>query len=159
MLDVSGITCPRACKIYMKACVLLENWHDYISISMYSAILIPQMKIVHLFRQKIGLMTPCYFFRGNINIYLHFVSFLHIDMTQVLNILPKLRPGPTYSTKSISSLRRQDISSHSQDIDLVKPRYLVHPSNLIETVSNSNLRDVNLWCRVQLRNYLGCETE
>ena len=24
------------------------------------------------------------FFRGNLNIYLHFVSFLHIDMTQVL---------------------------------------------------------------------------
>ena len=27
-------------------------------------------------------------FRGNINIYLHFVSLLHIDMTQVLKILP-----------------------------------------------------------------------
>ena len=38
------------------------------------------------------------FFRGNINIYLHFVSFLHIDMTQVLKILPHVRPGPTYST-------------------------------------------------------------
>ena len=28
------------------------------------------------------------FFRGNINIYLHFMSLLHIDMTQVLKILP-----------------------------------------------------------------------
>ena len=37
------------------------------------------------------------FFRGNINIYLHFVSFLHIDMTQVLKILPQVREGPTYS--------------------------------------------------------------
>ena len=36
------------------------------------------------------------FFRGNINIYLHFMSFLHTDM------------------------RRQDISDH--DIELVKPR-------------------------------------
>ena len=27
------------------------------------------------------------FFRGNINIYLHFVSFLHIDMTQVVESL------------------------------------------------------------------------
>ena len=37
------------------------------------------------------------FFRGNINIYLHFMSFLHIDMTQVLKILPQVREGPTYS--------------------------------------------------------------
>ena len=37
------------------------------------------------------------FFRGNINIYLHFVSFIHIDMTQVLTILPQVREGPTYS--------------------------------------------------------------
>ena len=38
------------------------------------------------------------FFRGNINIYLHFVSLLHIDTTQVLKILPQVRLGPTYST-------------------------------------------------------------
>ena len=37
------------------------------------------------------------FFRGNMNIYLHFVSFLHIDMTQVPKILPQVREGPTYS--------------------------------------------------------------
>ena len=30
--------------------------------------------------------------------YLHFMSLLHIDMTQVLKILPQVRPGPTYST-------------------------------------------------------------
>ena len=29
------------------------------------------------------------FFRGNINIRLHFMSLLHIDMTQVLKILPR----------------------------------------------------------------------
>ena len=35
------------------------------------------------------------FFRGNINIYLHFVSFLHIDTTQVVAILHQIRPkGP-----------------------------------------------------------------
>ena len=34
------------------------------------------------------------FFRGNINIYLHFGSFLRIDMTQVLKILPQAREGP-----------------------------------------------------------------
>ena len=38
------------------------------------------------------------FFRGNINIYLHFMSLLHIDMTQVLKILPQVRPGLVYST-------------------------------------------------------------
>ena len=38
------------------------------------------------------------FFRGNINIHLHFVSFLHIDMTQVVEILPQIRQEPTYST-------------------------------------------------------------
>ena len=38
------------------------------------------------------------FFRENINIYLHFVSFLHIDTTQVVEILPQIRQEPTYST-------------------------------------------------------------
>ena len=38
------------------------------------------------------------FFRGNMNIYLHFVSFLHIGTTQVVEILPQIRQEPTYST-------------------------------------------------------------
>ena len=37
-------------------------------------------------------------FRVNINIYLHFVSFLHIDTTQVVEILPQVRQESTYST-------------------------------------------------------------
>ena len=37
------------------------------------------------------------FFRRNINMYLHFMSFFHIDLTQVLKILPHVREGPTYS--------------------------------------------------------------
>ena len=47
-----------------------------------------------------GLVNPlrAKFFRGNINIYLHFVSFLHIDTTQVVEILPQIRQEPTYST-------------------------------------------------------------
>ena len=44
------------------------------------------------------------FFRGNISIDLHFVSFIHIDMTQVLKILPQVSEGPTYSILSISWL-------------------------------------------------------
>ena len=37
------------------------------------------------------------FFRGNINMYLHFVSFLHIDTMQVVEILLQIRQEPTYS--------------------------------------------------------------
>ena len=36
--------------------------------------------------------------RGNKNIYLHFMSFLHIDMAQVVEILPQVRQELTYST-------------------------------------------------------------
>ena len=43
-------------------------------------------------------------FRGNMNIYLHFVLFLHIDTTQVVEILPQIRQEPTYSTWSVSWL-------------------------------------------------------
>ena len=53
------------------------------------------------------------FFKGNINIYLHFVSFLHIDTTQVVEILPQKRQEPSYSTQSISwllmSWRRKEV--------------------------------------------------
>ena len=43
------------------------------------------------------------FFRVNINIYLHFMSFLHTNKTQVVEIPPRVRQGPAYST-SISWL-------------------------------------------------------
>ena len=36
--------------------------------------------------------------RENINIYLHFLSFLHTNETQVVNIPPPVRQGPVYST-------------------------------------------------------------
>ena len=35
---------------------------------------------------------------GNINIYLHFVLFLHIHVMQVVEIIPQVRQEPTYST-------------------------------------------------------------
>ena len=38
------------------------------------------------------------FFRGNLNIYLYFVLFLHTDTTQVVEILPQIRQEPTYFT-------------------------------------------------------------
>ena len=45
---------------------------------------------------------PAKFFSGSKNIHLHFMSLLHIDMTQVVGILPQVRQWLTYSTKSIS---------------------------------------------------------
>ena len=38
------------------------------------------------------------FLGENINIYLHFISFLYIDKTQVVQIPPRVRQGPVYST-------------------------------------------------------------
>ena len=38
------------------------------------------------------------FFRESINKYLHFVSYLHIDMMQVVEILPQIRQEPAYFT-------------------------------------------------------------
>ena len=38
------------------------------------------------------------FSEGTRNIYLHYMSFLHIDMTQVVEILPQIRQGPNHST-------------------------------------------------------------
>ena len=42
------------------------------------------------------------FFREDKNIYLHFMSILHIDITQAIEILPQARQELIYSTKSIS---------------------------------------------------------
>ena len=41
------------------------------------------------------------FLRENINIYLHFMSFLHTNKTQVIEIPRRVRQGPAYSTWSI----------------------------------------------------------
>ena len=37
------------------------------------------------------------FSEGSWNIYLHFMSFFHIGMTQVVEIFPQIRQGPTHS--------------------------------------------------------------
>ena len=44
------------------------------------------IKSIHFLRAK--------FFRRNINIYLYFVLFLHIDATQVFEILSQIRQEP-----------------------------------------------------------------
>ena len=48
---------------------------------------------VYTIRDGIKVVNPLHvkFFRGNIDLYLHFMSFLQIDMTQVVEILPQVR--------------------------------------------------------------------
>ena len=41
--------------------------------------------------QEVLTLYALNFFRVNINMYLHVMSFLHIDMTQVLKTLPQIR--------------------------------------------------------------------
>ena len=47
-----------------------------------------------------GVLNPLHakFFRGNINIYLHFMSFLRTNKTQIVEVPPRIREGPVYST-------------------------------------------------------------
>ena len=43
------------------------------------------------------------FFSRNINMYSQFLSFLHTDTTKVVDILPRVRQGPTLIFKSSCS--------------------------------------------------------
>ena len=46
------------------------------------------------------------FFRRNINMYLHFMSFLHTDMPEIIEILPRIRPGGRFkNTYELLNLR------------------------------------------------------
>ena len=58
------------------------------------------MKIVFSFKFHWGSINPlrAIFFRENIIIYLHFMSFVHTNRTQVVEIPPQVRRGPAYST-------------------------------------------------------------
>ena len=47
--------------------------------------------------QSINPLTAKLFW-GNINIYLHFMLFVHTNKTQVVEIPPQARHGPAYST-------------------------------------------------------------
>ena len=51
-------------------------------------------------QHTVNTLNPLYakIFRRNKNIHLHFMSLLHIDMTQVIGILPQVRLGLTHST-------------------------------------------------------------
>ena len=70
-------SCMMSCTCIMKSCL-----------SVY-------VKIETLWKDSL-ILYVLNFCRGNINIYLHFMSLLHIDMTQVLMIIPQVRPGSAY---------------------------------------------------------------
>ena len=69
-------------------------------VSSYEADRGPASNLVNMKRISWSMSTlyVLLFLRGNINIYLHFMSFLHIDLTQVVKILSQVRQGPTYPT-------------------------------------------------------------
>ena len=54
-----------------------------------------EWKKIYVFYVKDFKPLRAKFFRGNRNMYLH---FLHIDITQVVEILPQITQEPTYST-------------------------------------------------------------
>ena len=62
----------------------------------------PEPMLTYMYHQRCSVrgINPlgANFLRGNISIYLHFVSFLHIGTTQVVKILPQISKEPTYST-------------------------------------------------------------
>ena len=68
----------------------------------------------HCHLQTVCILNPLHanFLRGNKNIYLRFVSFLHCDMTQVAEILPQVRKELTYSRLSISWVLRHQQSRY-----------------------------------------------
>ena len=58
------------------------------------------MEEIREYKVGVNTINPLHakFFRGNINIYLHLMSFLHTNKTQVVEIPPRVRHGPAYST-------------------------------------------------------------
>ena len=75
----------------------LSQWQHFCQ---YDDISISVCSYIHAIKELDWMLNPlrAKFFGGNINIYLRFVSFLHIDATQVVEILPQMRQEPTYST-------------------------------------------------------------
>ena len=79
-----------------------------------------------IYNSKVDVNPLCAKFpRGNINIYLHFMSLLHIDMTKVVEILAHARQGPAILHSQYhccwwpGDARSHSISNH--DIYYVEP--------------------------------------
>ena len=81
------------------------------------------MKYLPLCRQPFNPLRAN-FFRGNKNIYLHFMSFLHTDMTQVVEILPRGRQKSILHSQYHGHWCPGDTKSHvinNSDFDYVEP--------------------------------------
>ena len=80
------------------------------------------------------------------------MPFLHINMTQVVEILPQVRQGPTilhsqyHGCWCSGDARSQGISNH--DFDLVKPRWLGPCTLMVKIVMGKNVTYEGLiaWC-------------
>ena len=99
------------------------------------------------------------FFRGNKTIYLHFMSFPSIDITQVVEILPQVRQVLTHSTQSISGVLVSwwcKVPGHQQSWQwlcwtaiiwslYVKGLYQGIEDNFFNTRSAMRFQEISLW--------------
>ena len=94
----------------LRIIVSFVRGHNVISISMsqyhYLCRIITARVALTLFVQK--------FSEGTLTYILHFMSLLHIDITQVPEILPHVRPGPTYSISWLLMSWRRKEPGHRQ---------------------------------------------
>ena len=114
-LDTFALSWNKLKNTFYRQFILFEGgWpsmYIYIYIYLYAMVQNLYLIVCYIWRKptdhkrptKIHHTTPlnplrAKFFRGNVNIYLHFVSLLHIDVAQVLKILSQVRSGITYST-------------------------------------------------------------
>ena len=96
----------------------LDNINEILQITLWNVLLTLRMHLI---------FNPLHvkFFRGNKNIYLRFMSFLHIDMTQVVEILPQVRQELAYSIQWILWVLVMQGARHQQ------PWYLLCWTKLI----------------------------
>ena len=72
------------------------------------------------------------FFRGNKNIYLHFISFLHIDLPEVVEILPQVRQGLAYSNL-VNIMAVDDLATQGARASAAMTLTLLNRDNLVPT--------------------------
>ena len=94
------------CNVYVLSCMsrlyglYIKNYKDVLHNTELELLLKQDISMKKVFKRSQEIYfnpLQAKFFRENINIYWLFVSFLHIDMTQVLKILSQVREGLTCS--------------------------------------------------------------
>ena len=90
-----------ACPIRWKNLWLIKKMHTKFTLYISKHIFLQRtLSNSHCWKAWLSHINPlrAKFFRGNINIYLHFMSFLHTNKTQVVEVPPWVRQWPAYST-------------------------------------------------------------